>query len=42
MEKKLYQSPLLEVLELVVERGFASSDVPEGGAGSTSWSEWNS
>lgn len=39
MEKELYQSPLVEVSELIVESGFASSN-PENGAGSSGWSEW--
>lgn len=39
MEKELYQSPLLEVSELIVESGFASSN-PTNGAGESSWSEW--
>lgn len=42
MEKEIYQSPLIEVSELIVESGFASSGDPAdgSGAGSSGWSEW--
>ena len=41
-EKEIYQSPLIEVSELIVESGFASSGDPAdgSGAGSSGWSEW--
>lgn len=36
-----YQTPQIEVLEINVEQGFASSGEPAGGAGSSGWDNWN-
>lgn len=36
MERKTYVQPLVEVLEIEVEKGFAQS----GGAGESLWEDW--
>ena len=41
MEKKIYEQPLIEVLEIEVEKGFAQSGTPGGDAGGMGWSDWN-
>lgn len=38
--EKIYQTPQIEVLEINVEQGFASSN-PANGAGESGWSEWD-
>jgi hypothetical protein len=43
MEKKIYEQPLIEVLEIEVEKGFAQSGIPGeagGDAGGMGWSDW--
>ena len=43
MEKKIYEQPLIEVLEIEVEKGFATSGGPGesgGNAGGSGWSDW--
>ena len=37
--ENIYQTPQIEVLEINVEQGFASSN-PANGAGESDWSEW--
>ena len=37
MEKQTYISPEVEVIEIAIEKGFATSG---GGAGESEWSEW--
>lgn len=44
MEKKIYEQPLIEVLEIEVEKGFAQSGTPGesgGSAGGGAWDDWN-
>ena len=44
MEKKIYEQPLIEVLEIEVEKGFATSGGPGesgGSAGGGAWDNWN-
>ena len=44
MEKKIYEQPLIEVLEIEVEKGFATSGIPGeagGSAGGGAWDNWN-
>ena len=44
MEKKIYEQPLIEVLEIEVEKGFATSGTPGGAGGSApggAWEDWN-
>ncbi len=44
MERKEYVQPLVEVLEIEVEKGFATSGIPGeagGNAGGSGWSDWN-
>ena len=44
MEKKIYEQPLIEVLEIEVEKGFAQSGIPGeagGDAGGMGWNDWN-
>lgn len=36
--ENIYQAPQIEVLEINVEQGFASSN--PNGAGESGWSEW--
>ena len=36
MEKKIYEQPLIEVLEIEVEKGFAQSGTP----GESPWAQW--
>lgn len=36
MEKKIYEQPLIEVLEIEVEKGFAQSSTP----GESPWEQW--
>ena len=38
--ENIYQTPQIEVLEINVEQGFASSNPANGGAGGSGWSEW--
>lgn len=38
--ENIYQTPQIEVLEINVEQGFASSGEPSG-AGTSPWEEWN-
>ena len=43
MEKKIYEQPLIEVLEIEVEKGFATSGTPGGAGGSAgggAWDDW--
>ena len=37
MEKQTYISPEVEVIEIAIEKGFATSG---DGAGKSEWSEW--
>ena len=44
MEKKIYEQPLIEVLEIEVEKGFATSGIPGeagGSSGGGAWDDWN-
>lgn len=44
MEKKIYEQPLIEVLEIEVEKGFAQSGIPGEAGGMTgggAWDDWN-
>ena len=44
MEKKIYEQPLIEVLEIEVEKGFAQSGTPGGSEGMApggAWDDWN-
>lgn len=44
MEKKIYEQPLIEVLEIEVEKGFATSGGPGEAGGMTgggAWDDWN-
>lgn len=43
MEKKIYEQPLIEVLQIEVEKGFAQSSDPggsEGNAPGGAWDNW--
>jgi hypothetical protein len=35
--KELYQAPLVEIIEVKVEKGFAASPVDNGGSGTGNW-----
>lgn len=38
--ENIYQTPQIEVLEINVEQGFASSGDTDSGAGTSNWSDW--
>ena len=39
--ENIYQAPQIEVLEINVEQGFASSGDTDNSAGKSGWSDWN-